>query len=74
MTMWNCAGCKYYRTCGDNEKVVGCKKRDIHPDFKKYVDTMVDAYMCNDHDTLEELKTQDYDWYKEVMDSMSCLI
>ena len=72
--MWYCAGCKYYRTCGDNERAVGCKGRDIHPDFKKYVDTMVDAYMCNDHDALEKLKTQNSDWYKEVMDSMSCLI
>lgn len=72
--MWYCAGCKYYNACGDSERKVGCKGRDIHPDFKKYVDTMVDAYTDNDFKTLDELKAQNIDWYNEVMESMSCLL
>lgn len=71
--MWNCAGCKHYRDCQDDKKV-GCKKRDIDTGFKEFVDTMVDAYTSNDHDTLDRMEKENVDWFKEVMDSMSCLL
>lgn len=69
---WNCAGCVHYSSCAN--KRVGCEQRQIHPEFHKYVDTMVNAYLDNEHDTMDELKAYNIDWYNEVMESMSCLI
>lgn len=70
--MWYCAGCIHYDTCVN--KRIGCPDRKISDNFREFVNTMVDAYMLNEHETLAELKKQNKDWYKEVWDNMSCLI